>query len=139
MCIADPHTGVLSYVSYRDPNLLGTLKNYDGTSAFLRTLDLSDDELVKSVIGAIGAIDAYQLPDAKGYTALTRHLIGYSDTARQQYRDEVLSTTAADFHAFANVLDRLNAAGEVVVVGSPDVIAAAQAEGKIDFTITKVL
>lgn len=139
MCIVDPHTGVLSYVSYRDPNLLGTLKNYTGTSAFLRNLALSDDELVKGIIGAIGAIDAYQLPDAKGYSALVRHLIGYSDTARQQYRDEVLGTTAADFRAFADVLDRFNESGEVVVVGSADAIAAAQAEGGIDFTITKVL
>ncbi|MBN2389632.1 MAG: insulinase family protein, partial [Anaerolineae bacterium] len=49
MCVADPHTGVLSYVSYRDPNLLGTLRNYDGTSTFLRNLDLSDEELVKSI------------------------------------------------------------------------------------------
>jgi len=139
MCIADAHTGVLSYVSYRDPNLLGTLKNYDGTSAFLRNLDLSEDELVKSIIGAIGTIDAYQLPDAKGYSALVRHLIGYSDEARQHYRDEVLSTTAADFHAFAGVLDRLNEAGEIVVLGSPDAIAAAQTEGGLEFTITKVL
>jgi len=139
MCIVDPHTGVLSYVSYRDPNLLGTLKTYTGTSAFLRALDLSDDELVKSIIGAVGAIDTYQLPDAKGYSALVRYLIGYSDAARQHYRDEVLSTTAADFRAFANVLDRMNEAGEIVVVGSPDAIAAAQTEGGIDFTITKVL
>ena len=138
-CVADPHSGVFSYLSYRDPNLLSTLKNYDGTSAFLRNLDLSDDELVKSIIGAIGAIDAYQLPDAKGYSALVRHLIGYSDDARQHYRDEVLCTTAADFRALADVLDRLNEAGEVVVVGSADTIAKAQGEGGIDFTITKVL
>lgn len=139
MCIADPHTGVLSYVSYRDPNLLGTLENYNGTSTFLRNLALSEEELVKSIIGAIGTIDAYQLPDAKGYSALVRYLIGYSDAARQQYRDEVLSTTAADFHAFADVLDRMNKAGEIVVVGAPDAIAKAKAEGGIDFTMTKVL
>ncbi|MGC9395574.1 MAG: insulinase family protein [Anaerolineae bacterium] len=139
MCIADSHTGVLSYVSYRDPNLLGTLRNYNGTSAFLHNLDLSDEELVKSIIGAIGTIDAYQLPDAKGYSALVRYLIGYSDEARQQYRDEVLSTTAADFHAFADVLDQMTEAGEVVVVGAADAIAKAEAEGAIDFTITKVL
>ncbi len=139
LCFADSHAGIMSYVSYRDPNLLATLKNYDGTSAFLRHLELSEDELVKSIIGAIGAIDAYQLPDAKGYSALGRYLIGYSDAARQQYRDEVLSTTVADFHAFADVLERLNAMSEIVVLGSLDAIAAAQAEGGVDFTMTKVL
>ncbi|HOT90744.1 MAG TPA: insulinase family protein [Anaerolineae bacterium] len=139
LCFADPHTGVLSYVSYRDPNLLATLKHYDRVSVFLRHLELSEDELVKSIIGAIGTLDAYQLPDAKGYSALGRYLIGYSDAARQQYRDEVLSTTVADFRAFADVLDRLNTTGEIVVLGSPDAIAAAQAEWGVDFTITKVL
>jgi len=137
--IGDSHSGVFSYLSYRDPNLLGTLKNYDGTSTFLRNLDLSNDELVKSIIGAIGTIDAYQLPDAKGYSALVRHLIGYSDEVRQHYRDEVLSTTAADFRALADVLDQLNEVGEIVVVGSTDTIAKAQAEGGIDFTMTKVM
>jgi Zn-dependent M16 (insulinase) family peptidase len=138
-CVADPHSGVLSYLSYRDPNVLGTLKNYDGASTFLRNLDISNDELVKSIIGAIGAMDAYQLPDAKGYSALVRHLISYTDEARQQYRDELLAATVADFHALADVLDRLNETGEIVVLGSPDAIATAQAEGGIDFAITKIL
>ena len=68
-----------------------------------------------------------------------RHLVGYTEEARQRYRDEALTTTAADFRALADILDRLNAAGEVVVLGSPDALAAAQAESGIDLTITKVL
>jgi hypothetical protein len=120
-------SGVLTYLSYRDPNLLGTLENYDGTAHFLRTADISDDELTKSIIGAIGAMDAYQLPDAKGYTSLVRHLLGESDEERQRIRDQVLGTTAADFRRFADVLDQVAARGRVVVMGSQPALAQANA------------
>ncbi len=124
-CAFNKLTGVLSYLSYRDPNLDSTLANYDATAAFLRDLNLSEDELTKSIIGAIGAIDAYQLPDAKGYTSMIRYLVGQTDEERQKYRDEVLGTTLADFKAFAEVLEEVNRAGHVVVMGSPDTIKAA--------------
>jgi hypothetical protein len=38
--------------------------------------------MVRAVIGAMGDIDAHMLPDAKGFVALTRRLVG--DTAEQR-------------------------------------------------------
>ena len=138
-CRFSRESGVLTYLSYRDPNLLETLAVYDQTPAYLRKLALGDDDLTKSIIGAIGVLDAYQLPDAKGYTALVRHLVGQTDEQRQQTRDEVLGTTAADFRAFADVLDAVRDTGQVVVLGSADALAAAN-EGQADpLTITRVL
>ena len=61
-------SGVFSFLSYRDPNLLKTLDIYDGTSNFLRELEMDDDALTKAIIGTIGDVDSYQLPDAKGYS-----------------------------------------------------------------------
>lgn len=60
--------GVFSFLSYRDPNLLKTLNVYDGTGEFLRQLEMDDDTLTKAIIGTIGDVDSYQLPDAKGYS-----------------------------------------------------------------------
>lgn len=62
------YAGVFSFLSYRDPNLLKTLDVYDGTSDFLRELEVNDDTLTKAIIGTIGDVDSYQLPDAKGYS-----------------------------------------------------------------------
>ena len=138
-CVFDPHAGLFSYASYRDPNLLNTLANYDGTSTFLKELDLSDDELVKSIIGAIGTLDAYQLPDAKGYSALARHLIGYTHEDRQQYRDQVLSTTLDDFKALGEVLEKLNDKASVVVIGAAEALDKALEEGDVRFSVTKIL
>lgn len=95
----DSHSGIFTFLSYRDPNLLKTVDNYDGAAQHLRELaaELDQDELTKGIIGTIGDIDAYQLPDAKGSTALMRHILKVTDAERQQRRDEILGTTAKDF------------------------------------------
>jgi len=131
-------SGVLSYLSYRDPNLLGTLENYDNTSHFLRK-GIHGDELVKSIIGAISSMDSYQLPDAKGYTSMIRHLTNVTDDYRQRVRHEVLSTSPSDFVAFADALDQVKDNSIVVVLGSSDAINAANAEHNNWMTVTKVL
>lgn len=138
-CLFDRRSGVLSYLSYRDPNLLDTLDNYDQSAEFLRQLDLSDDELIKSIIGAIGLIDAYQLPDAKGYTSMVRYLAGDSNEMRQRLRDQVLSTTAADFEAFVEVLEQVKRQGLVVVLGSEEAIEATNATREGWLKVRKVM
>jgi len=125
MCSFDQFSGVFSYMSYRDPNLIETLKNYDNTANFLLDLEISDEELEKSIIGTVGDIDGYQLPDAKGFTSMERHLVGLSEQSRQEYRNQILSTTAADFKEFGQVLAEIITNGRVVVLGSSDAIQAA--------------
>ena len=127
-CDFDTHSGMFTYSSYRDPNLLKTVDVYDGTVDFLRNLHMSRDELTKAIIGTIGDVDAYQLPDSKGRTAFMRHILGITDAERQQRRDEVLSTSAADFHAFADALEAVRTKGRVVAVTSADKLEAAHAE-----------
>jgi Zn-dependent M16 (insulinase) family peptidase len=119
--------------------LLGTLQTYDGSADFLRTAELSDDELTKSIIGAIGVLDAYQLPDAKGYTSMVRTLLAESDEHRQQLRDEVLSTTPAHFREFADVLDAVAAQGRVVVMGAQEALEQANTERGEFLALQRVL
>eukprot|EP00878_Enallax_costatus_P000486 GHUV01000578.1.p1 GENE.GHUV01000578.1~~GHUV01000578.1.p1 ORF type:complete len:1096 (+),score=414.34 GHUV01000578.1:291-3290(+) len=120
-CSFDSHSGMFTYLSYRDPNLLDTLEAYDGTVDFLRSLELDNDALTKAIIGTMGDLDAYQLPDAKGYSALSRYLLGVSDEERQQRRDQVLGTTVKDFKEFADVLECVRGdAARVVAVTSAD-------------------
>jgi presequence protease len=121
-------SGLFAYLSYRDPNLLGTLEKFDASARYLRDLDLSEDELTKAIIGTISSIDAYQLPDAKGWTSLDRHLAGDSEELLQVIRDQVLGTTAADFRAFADVLEAVRERGQVAVLGSESAVSAAAKE-----------
>ncbi len=139
MCLFDRYSGVFTFLSYRDPNLVATLDNFDGTAGYLRKLNISQEELDRSIIGTIGSLDAYRLPDAKGFTSLVRHLLQDTDRERQRIREEVLSTTPADFLAFADTLQKLADKGQIAVLGSAEALAAANlARGDI-LEIRKVL
>ncbi len=135
----DRDSGMARYFSYRDPNLLDTLRVYDETTAHLRDVEMNQDELTKNIIGVIGNMDSYKLPDAKGYSSMVRHLIGLSDEQRQQIRDQVLSTTLDDFRQFADALQALADNGVVVVLGSSDAINATKGKIETDLQVTKVL
>jgi Zn-dependent M16 (insulinase) family peptidase len=126
-CFFDKHSGALTFVSYRDPNLLKTIEAFDGSSRFLKDLELGDDELVKGIIGTIGDIDQYQLPDAKGYTSMVRHLTGETEERRQKTRDEVLGATKEDFRSFGETLHSVMPKGVVKVLGSETAIQEAAA------------
>jgi presequence protease len=135
----DPYTGVFSYLSYRDPNLLGTLDYYDGAAAYLQKLQLNDAELTKAIIGAISDVDGYQLPDAKGYSQMMRYFVGMTDERRQEIRDSILMMTVADFQLFGEVLAKLNEVGRIVVLGSQEDIEAANRQHPGMLNIRKVL
>merc|ERR1712232_568151 len=127
-CQFDPRSGDFKYLSYRDPNLAQSWKTYDGAPQFLKEIALEEDELSKAIIGCMGDIDAYMLPDAKGYQAMLRYLLDEDVEYRQKVRDEVLSTTVEDFRGFAKSLDAVAEAGGLCVVGSKEAIDAAKDE-----------
>jgi Zn-dependent M16 (insulinase) family peptidase len=134
MCGFDQRSGAFVFASYRDPNLTASLDIYKATGDFLKNLTLNEDELTRALIGAIGQLDAYQLPDAKGYTSGMRYLLGYTDEERQQLRNEVLATTQEHFNAFGKVLNKAFEHPAVSVLCSAEAAATAGLETK-----TKVL
>ncbi|KAI6677917.1 hypothetical protein NL676_038713 [Syzygium grande] len=138
-CDFDTHSGVFSFLSYRDPNLLKTLDIYDATGAFLRELEMDDDTLNKAIIGTIGDVDSYQLPDAKGYSSLLRYLLGITEEERQRRREEILSTSLKDFRDFADVIESVKDKGVVASVASPDDVEAANKERPNFFQVKNVL
>ena len=127
-CMLDRLSGVLNFISYRDPNLLKTVETFDRTAKFLQGISLSREELTKSIIGAIGDMDSYMLPDAKGFTSMVRYLIGQTEENRQQMRDEILATTENDFRAMAPALEEVRDNGIVKVLGSPAAMEEAEKE-----------
>lgn len=138
-CGLERLSGLFAFSSYRDPNLLETLKNFEGAIAFLRALEISDMERERAIIGAIGDLDAYQLPDAKGYTSLVRWLTGVTEEERQRFREEVLSTTQEDFRRFGEALYEASQKAVVGVVGPKDRIEAAHAVRPGLFNVVPVL
>jgi Zn-dependent M16 (insulinase) family peptidase len=135
----DRLSGVLAYLSYRDPNLLQTIEVYNRTVSYLTQLELNEQELTKAIIGSIGDMDAYQLPDAKGFTALLRHLVGVNDDLRQKLRNEILSTKVADFRIFGELLAKMAGNEAVVVLGPPGAMDEVNSQKPGWLTITRVL
>ncbi|MFW5997237.1 MAG: insulinase family protein [Desulfovermiculus sp.] len=127
--LLDRVSGVMSFLSYRDPNIIKTLNVYDQTADFLTTSILSREEVEKAVIGTIGDMDAYRLPDAKGFTSMLWYLSGETDENRQKRREAILSTTAQDFQAFGQWLKELSAKGHVVVLGDGSALDQAVDKG----------
>jgi Zn-dependent M16 (insulinase) family peptidase len=134
----DPFSGNFAFTSYRDPNLLSTIDNYDNAASFLRQA-IGEQELTRSVIGVIGSVDTYRLPDAKGFTSMLWELMGDTEEARQKRREEILGASRADFTALADGLEKLRRDSEVVVLGSETAIKAANDERGGFLKVVKVL
>ncbi len=138
-CVFDKISGVFTFLSYRDPNLLSTLETYDKTSQFLRELPLSEEELQKNIIGAIGSLDAHHLPDTQGYLSMLRHLNGDTEEKRQQMRDEILNTSLEDVRRFAEVMEGLKERGVVKALGPETALGELESAYPGKFQIKRLL
>ncbi|SJZ33131.1 hypothetical protein SAMN02745973_00053 [Garciella nitratireducens DSM 15102] len=102
--------GNIYFVSYRDPNLIETLKAYDATSKYLKNFDVDEREMRKYIIGTISGLDTPLTPAAKGELATSRYIrhIKYEDIQRE--RREVLNATKEDIrntsYLIKDVLDQ---------------------------------
>jgi Zn-dependent M16 (insulinase) family peptidase len=128
-------SGLMSFGSYRDPNVTSTLAAFDGCGKFLETVGLDRGELLKAIIGTSGDLDPYQLPDSKGFTALSQHLAGVTTQTRQRIRDEVLATDERHFREFGTLLREAASSGLVCVLGGEEALTKAGIQG-LDFART---
>lgn len=125
-CTLDRMSGSLIQVSYRDPNVEKTLKAFDDSANYLKNLQLTDRELTRAIVGAIGDLDSYMLPDAKGMASLTRYLTNDKEEIRQQMREEILSTTKKQFTEFAEVMAEVAKVGSICILGGSAATAIAK-------------
>jgi len=96
MSLYDPLGRIFSFLSYRDPHLVETLKVYDEAVRWLLDAGVSETELEKTIIGTIGSLDRPADPAGKGYLAMVRHFAGIFDAERQGFRDRVLGLCPED-------------------------------------------
>ncbi len=122
-------TGSFVFVSYRDPNVRATLDVYRGAARYLAGLRLSEADITRAVVGAIGDMDHYMLPGAKGAAGFAQWLAGESDEDRQRIREEMLGASLSDFHDFAPYLERALMSAVPCVLGGASAAAVAEAEG----------
>eukprot|EP00956_Cyclotella_meneghiniana_P003774 scaffold4568_cov74-Cyclotella_meneghiniana.AAC.17 len=140
-CQFQPRDGIFTFLSYRDPNLAGTLDVYDAASdalmASAKDMENNPEALATAIIGAIGDMDGALSPDQKGATAFRRWLVRETPERRQKYRDQVLNTKPEDFRDFAERLKALKDPS-AAVVSSKAAFEDASKAGK-SFTLKDVM
>ncbi len=110
--------GVFLCCSYRDPNLLGTLKIYDQIADMLSNVTIDQDSLNGYIIGCIGDWDGYKLPDAQGFELFTNHLKGVTSDYLNTIRSQILATKLEDFHQFGVTLKPYSENGKISSITS---------------------
>lgn len=108
--------------SYRDPNLLKSIKAYERTSEYLESFDIDDREMKKYIIGTINRMDSPLTSSMKGEVATARYIrnIGQEDIQRE--REEVLATTQHDIKNSYKLIEDVMKENYLCVLGNEDKI-----------------
>ena len=128
-------SGNLTFSSYRDPNTSRTVEAFHAVAPYLAALEIDSAELEKSVIGTIGDMDHYMLPDAKGFTSLARALVGETEEYRQSIREAVLGATPKDFKDFGLAVEAVAKNSAIVIAGGREALE----KSGLDLALTKLL
>jgi len=134
-CSLDRVAGQAIFVSYRDPNTDATLDVFRQAGRYLMDASFSDEEMTRAVIGTIGDIDAYMLPDAKGHVAMARRLIGDDAETRAALRAQVLAAGANRFRQFGEALDAAAENPSIVVLGPATSLDALAVPGLVKMDV----
>lgn len=126
-------SGALVLVTYRDPNLGETLSVYENAAATLKDDISGANQLpivaAEAVIGTIGSIDGSAPdPDTVGWHSLLQWIKNDTRELRQNWRNEILSTSLIDLNDFT---DRLSSWGlsSIAVVSSNSAFEEAAYNG----------
>ena len=117
----DSSMGLFSFLSYRDPHIVETLKVFKDAQEFYSKQEISSEEMEKAIISSIGALDKPSDPSGRGYTALIRSFSGINDDMRQQFRDNILSATPQKLKdALLNYFSKATKSASVAVYSAPE-------------------
>ncbi|MCL2168547.1 MAG: insulinase family protein [Defluviitaleaceae bacterium] len=123
------HKGNMYYFSYRDPGLESTFDVFKAISGYVRTLEMSDMEIEKYILGAIRAFDRPVTNAHKGLNAASNYMQGWTDEARQKERDELLGADLGILRGFSDMLEAAAAQNHICAVGNA---AALEGAGLFD-------
>ena len=122
--LAIDDSGFICFSSYRDPNVGQTLEAYEATSEYLRHFEADKTTMEGYIIATISGSDKPLRPKRKAKVGDIRHMAGITHDYRQRLRAEILSATAEDIAALAEVFSSLKGTETVCVVAGQDKIAS---------------
>jgi len=111
-------SGVFVFSTYRDPNIIESCDAFRESLAEIAAAPPSEDAVRRAVVATVGADEKPMGPGAKGFAAMSRHLFGITDEARQRRREMILGTTSAALsEAAGRLLESFESGPFVVMAG----------------------
>lgn len=105
------------FVSYRDPNLSETDRVYRELPDWLEKAEISEEKVLKYIIGAIAAQDQPVTASVKAARSLNDYYLKLTDEWNRKNREDILNCTPAKLRAFAKGIRRLFAEENLCAVG----------------------
>jgi Zn-dependent M16 (insulinase) family peptidase len=130
-CGLDRGGGDFFLASYRDPDIRHSLECFAACAGHLSSRKPERAELEAAIIGAVGELDAYLLPEAKGTEAYFRSVRKDTPELRARLREEVLGTKPEDFRRFGELLAGAMPSASTVVLGGAELEEHARSAGWI--------
>ncbi|WP_425539170.1 insulinase family protein [Microaceticoccus formicicus] len=109
--------------SYRDPNLVETIKAYDEMAEFLENMELSQEDLTGIIIGTMSAFDPPRTAVQKGAQDLRMYLENLKIEEVEKYMSEALSTKVEDIREYAKMIKSAMEENYLCVLGASDTIS----------------
>ncbi|EYE89773.1 peptidase M16 [Fervidicella metallireducens AeB] len=114
--------GKIACSSYRDPNLIETIKVYDETYKYLQQFNVNEREMRKYIIGTISMVDTPLTPSMKGERADAYYFSKVTLEDIQKEREEILSTTPKDVNNLSGLIRDCMNQNYVCVLGNEEKI-----------------
>ncbi len=111
-------SGLCAFVSYRDPNLEGTVKIYENAADAVANFEADERTMTKYVIGTFSGFDIPLTPSLKGARSLGAYMNGTTYEIIQRVRDEARNCTVEDIRKCADIIKAFMSDEKLVVVGS---------------------
>ncbi len=119
--------GNLIFNSHRDPNCKATLDVFSRIPDYLKTLELSHEELENYIIGTVAGFDMPMSPFTEGSNAIGRFFRGISLEQLQKEREQAMSVTVSDLRKMADPIRELLQQNAFCVLGGEEGIRPDEA------------
>ena len=118
------NNGNVGYYTYRDPDANRSLGVFEESTAFLRSIAESGEDITNFIIGAVGDSDPLITPKVLSALAVGAYLRDESYEDRVRVRTELINTGKDELLAMADLLDKAFAESGICIVGGKDKIEA---------------
>lgn len=108
----------LALTSYRDPRTEETLEVFKNLADYVRTLELSERELMQYIVGTMNKLEAPLSAEAEGMVQFRQDIAGITNEEILAVRQQVVNTRLEDIRELWTYIDEALKNADVVLLGN---------------------